>query len=178
MNSRVKRLSDELDVLWKLKRDNDSKIDAFLEDPRIREFLNLYQSNEEIRKAIEVKTKQYVVSKMETCDHAFVVTEVVPFENGKTSKVYRCVKCGLTNEYEVKDMSDLVDYPKSVMEEIYKDTFLNSVLIYDEVIDIPFEEIAKIYEVVTSEHPYIGLYELRERIKKEVALIKGMLLKK
>lgn len=178
MSSGVKRLSEELDVLWKLKRNNDSRIDAFLEDPRIREFLNLYQSNEEIRKAIEIKTQQYIVEKMSECNHAYVITEVVPFENGKSSKVYKCVKCGLTNEYDVKGMSDVVDSPKCIMGDIYKDTFLNSILIYDEIIDIPFEEIAKIYEIVTTEYPNISLIELREKIQREVSVIRGMLLKK
>ena len=53
------------------------------------------------------------------------------------------------------------------MGDIFEQTFHKSVLIYDGLSDVPFEEIAKIYEIVSSEYPDISLIELREKIKKE-----------
>lgn len=178
MENEVKRLEEELKMLLDVKRNNDKILDDFLDDPRIREFFDLYNCNEGIKTAIEQKIKRYNIVKMETCCHAYVITEVVSLENGKDAKVYTCVKCGLTNEFDVKGVSDFVDSPKSLMGQIYKDTFLNSILIYDNVIDIPIEEISKIYDVIISKYPYISLYELRKSILNEINVIRSMILKK
>lgn len=177
MESVVKRLKDELDTLLNIKRENDRQIEEYLKDERIRQFLSLYNGNEELRNLINAKNLEYMVANMKTCNHAFVVTEVVPQKNGTESRVFKCVKCGLTNEHEVKDRSLLVSYPESIMGMIFKDTFLNSILIYDDVLDIPFEEISKIYDIIIEENPYIGIYELRRKVLNEVCVIRRMLKK-
>lgn len=176
MDKVVEKLSEEVDMLWSLKRENDTKMEILLEDPKVREFLNLYKNNEEVSKLIDKKQRELLHHKFETCNHAYVMTDVSMI-NGYTP-IYKCVKCGLTNESAVRSNQSLLSYPYSLMGDIFEQTFHKSVLIYDGLCDVPFEEIAKIYEIVTNEYPNISLLELRERIKREVSLIRGLLLKK
>lgn len=177
MNSRIKRLEEQISTLSTLKAENDKKIEEFLEDEKVRQFLNLYQDTQMIKKTLEEKQKQYVQCKMESCEHVYVATEVVNQEDGTKSKVYHCLRCGLTNEYAVKDMSDLVAYPFSEMEDLYAETYINAYILESEVIEIPFLEYAKIFEVAEKENPDLSLPELKEIIQREVMALKPLLLK-
>ncbi len=176
MNSIDKKLNNEIEMLWKLKRKNDGEIEILLQDPKVREFLNLYKNNEEVSKLIDKKQRELLHHRFETCNHAYVMTDV-SMANGYTP-IYKCVKCGLTNESLVRGNQVSLSYPYSLMGDIFEQTFHKSVLIYDGLNDVPFEEIAKIYEIVTTEYPNISLIELRENIKREVSVIREMLIKK
>lgn len=175
MDSIIKKYNEEIDMLWELKRENNAEMEILLEDPKVREFLNLYKNNEELSTLIDKKSRELLHHKFETCNHAYVMTDVSMI-NGYTP-IYKCVKCGLTNESVVRGNQLSLSYPYSLMGDIFEQTFHKSVLIYDGLSDVPFEEIAKIYEIVSSEYPDISLIELREKIKKEVAVIKSLLKK-
>lgn len=166
-------LNERIRLLRNIKYDNLKRMDELLLDENVREFLQLYKNNEEINKSIDSKERELIHLRFVTCQHAYVITDI-SMNNGQVP-IYKCVKCGLTNESVVKDNSLSLKYPFSLMGNIFKDSFRNSYLIYDDVIDIPFEEIAKIYEIITNEYPNINLLELREKIKYETSIIKKLL---
>lgn len=175
MNNVEKILNDEIEMLWKIKRENDDKMEDLLKDPKVSEFLNLYKNNEELSKIIDKKRRELLHHRFETCNHAYVMTDI-SLVNGN-SPIYKCVKCGLTNESAVKGNPVSLSYPYSLMGDIFEHTFYKSVLIYDGLCDVPFEEVAKIYEIVINEYPNIGLTELRNHIRREVSVIRNMLKK-
>lgn len=176
MNCEIERLKSEIDTLVSLMKSNNDRMEELLEDEKVKEFVDLFNSNMSVSELLEKKNKEFIVERMRFCDHALVISDTLGENDEK--KVYTCVKCGVTNKYELLDMEELVYYPKTIMGQIFKDTFLNSVLIYDNVIDIPIEEVRKIYNLIIEEKPYISLYELRDRVQKEVSVIRRLLLKK
>lgn len=176
MNGEVERLKSELDTLVNLKKSNTERMEELLKDEKVREFFDLYKSTMSVSELLEKKNKEFIVDRMRFCDHALVISDTLGENDEK--KVYTCVKCGVTNMYELLDMEELVYYPKTIMGQIFRDTFLNSVLIYDNVIDVPIEEVSKIYNLIIEDNPDISLYELRNRVQREVSVIRRMLLKK
>lgn len=176
MNSEVERLKSELDTLASLKKSNTERMEELLKDEKVRKFFDLYKSTMSVSELLEKKNKEFIVERMRFCDHALVISDTLGENDEK--KVYTCIKCGVTNKYELLDMEELVYYPKTVMGQIFRDTFLNSVLIYDNVIDVPIEEVSKIYNLIIEDNPDISLYELRNRVQREVSVIRRMLLKK
>ncbi len=168
-------LNSKISVLRDMKLDVLNKMNELLLDEKVREFLSLYEENEKLGKLIDKNERELLHHKFETCNHAYVMTDI-SFINGQTP-IYKCVKCGLTNESSVRGNEMSLVYPFSLMGSIFEDTFHKSSLIYDGLGDVDFEEIAKIYEIVTSEYPDISLNELRDKIKNEVSILKKMLSK-
>ena len=166
-------LNNKISTLVNMRKQNHKKICELLLDENVREFYELLKSNEELSKSIDSKERELLHHKFETCNHAYVMTDI-SMVNGE-NHIYKCVKCGLTNENLVRGDERVLSYPYSLMGTIFCETFHKSILIYDGLNDIPFEEIAKIYEVIVSEYPDISLLELRDKIKKEASLIKQMI---
>ena len=116
MNNVEKILNDDIEMLWKIKRENDDKMEALLKDPKVSEFLNLHKNNEELRKIIDKKRRELLHHRFETCNHAYVMTDI-SLVNGN-SPIYKCVKCGLTNESAVKGNPVSLSYSYSLMGDI------------------------------------------------------------
>lgn len=163
MTDDIKKLTKEILVLRKLESDNKNKIEQLLKIPEVREFYGIITDNEKIKNTLKKKEKEYTLKSMYECEHAFVITEIVRnTECGSIRRipVYHCIKCGLTNEYDVKEVNNLVDEIKSQMALIFADTSLNGVLLSNEVIDLI--EAIDIYKGIIVANQNINNSELKK----------------
>ena len=163
MNGEIKKLNEEILVLRKLNLDNENKIAELLMIPEVREFYNIITDNEKVKNTLKTKEKEYTLKSMQMCKHAFIITEIVKdSERGciRKTPIYHCVKCGLTNEYDVKEINDLVDDIKSQMAFIFGDTSMNGILLSNEVIDLI--EAIDIYKGIIVANQNINNSELKK----------------
>ena len=163
MSNEIKKLNKEITILRKINLDYEKQMVELLMIPEVREFYNIITDNEKIKNTLKTKEKEYTLKSMQECEHAFVITEIVKeSECGciRRTPVYHCVKCGLTNEYDVKEINDLVDEIKSQMAFIFGDTSMNGVLLSNEVISLI--EAIDVYKGIVAINQNITNSELKK----------------
>ena len=112
---------------------------------------------------MSVKEQRLARLEMSECQHAFVITGTEKdWENGRTIKtpIYHCVKCGLTNYYDVTNTNDLVDGIKSQMGFIFADTFRNGILLSNQIISL--EDSKDVYNSIINNSPNTTNAELQK----------------
>lgn len=139
MDEQIKIFRDECIILRNLTAENDKVINELLKNPIVNEFFELYLDNIKLKEKLSSKEKMLAHLEMSECQHAFVMTGLEKdSELGIIMKtpIYHCVKCGLTNYYDVTNTNDLVDGIKSQMGFIFADTFRNGILLSNEIISL------------------------------------------
>lgn len=162
MKKRLEELNEQIKVLRKVNLDNEEKLLKLLQIPEVREFYGIFTDNEKIKSTLKNLNEQYTLENMEHCHHAFVITEMEKtWESGRMVKtpIYCCVKCELTNKYDVCDMNDLVDNIKSQMAYIFADTAKNGVVLSKEIISL--QDAIEIYKHIITANPNITDEELK-----------------
>ena len=162
MKKRLEELNEQIKVLRKVNLDNEEKLLKLLQIPEDREFYGIFIDNEKIKSTLKNFNEQYILENMEHCHHAFVITEMEKiWESGRTVKtpIYCCVKCELTNKYDVCDMNDLVDNIKSQMAYIFADTAKNGIVLSKEIISL--QDAIEIYKHIITTNPNITDEELK-----------------
>lgn len=124
------------------------KLKELIKDERVKEYIHIIT----VMKAVNLM----LVEEMTKCNHIFVKTK----ENSDTS-IYHCLKCGLTNNYELKNTS--LDELQKSMKEIYEKTFLNGTIIYDEECNLHTAK--KLYDMIVSCNENIAIDVLIEKFK-------------
>jgi transcription elongation factor Elf1 len=155
MNETIKNYREECIILRSQTEENDKRIRELLKNPMVSEFFKLYFDNIKIKEKLSAKEQKITYLEMCECQHAFIITGVEKdFENGRVNKtpIYHCVKCGLTNYYDVTNTNDLVDGTKSQMGFIFADTFRNGILLSNEV--IPLAEAIDVYNKLIGNKSY------------------------
>lgn len=127
--------------------ENDKKIQELLKDENVRKFINLLDENNRLTKGL--------IQGMEECSHTFVMTEVC--EEGNV--VYHCLKCGLTNEYDVKKQDKILTQYEIEMSDIFKKTFAKGVIVG---IADKLSVAREVYDFIKRENSSISHAELQE----------------
>lgn len=139
MDETIKSYRDECTILRSTTEENDKRIRELLTNQIVSEFFRLYSDNIKLKDKLSAKEQRLAHLEMSECQHAFVITGTEKdWENGRTIRtpIYHCVKCGLTNYYDVTNTNDLVDGIKSQMGFIFADTFRNGILLSNEIISL------------------------------------------
>lgn len=139
MDETIKRYRDECTILRSTVEENDKRISELLTNPIVSEFFRLHSDNIKLKNKLSAKEQRLAHLEMSECQHAFVITGTEKdWESGRTigTPIYHCVKCGLTNYYDVTNTNDLVDGIKSQMGFIFADTFRNGILLSNETISL------------------------------------------
>ena len=100
---------------------NKEKLQELLKDENVRKFINILEENRRLNLGIK--------QDMEECSHIFVMTDVCKEGN----VVYHCLKCGLTNEYDVKMDSKVLTELEIQITDIFKRTFVKGIILGDGV---------------------------------------------
>ena len=125
-------------------------------------FLNYILYNTKLKEKLSEKEQRLAHLEMSECQHAFVLTgREIDRENGRIIRtpIYHCVKCGLTNYYDVTNTNDLVDGIKSQMGFIFTDTFKNGILLSNEI--VPLTEAIDVYNAIIKNNPNTTNAELQ-----------------
>ena len=144
--------------------ENDKRLSELLQDEKVREYLSVMKDSEILRSFLQINEANLRYSEIEKCKHIYVVTDEVENDSycDGVAKVYHCLKCGLTNEYEVKNIEvNLLDTVQLGMFRLFKESAFESYVIGDEIYSL---ELAKtIYQVIINENPNITNAELELR---------------
>lgn len=163
MDETIKSYRDECIRLRKQTEENDKRIRELLTNPVVKEFFELYSNNTKLKEKLSEKEQRLAHLEMSECQHAFVITgKEIDRENGRVIRtpIYHCVKCGLTNYYDVTNTNDLVDGIKSQMRFIFGDTFKNGILLSNEIISLV--EAINVYKAINKNFPNITNAELQK----------------
>lgn len=163
MDETIKSYRDECIRLRKQTEENDKRIRELLTNPVVREFFELYSNNTKLKEKLSEKEQRLAHLEMSECQHAFVITgKEIDRENGRVIRtpIYHCVKCGLTNYYDVTNTNDLVDGIKSQMGFIFADTFRNGILLSNEIISLA--EAIDVYNAIINKTPNTTNAELQK----------------
>lgn len=162
MDEIIKSYRDECIILRNTTEENEKRIKELLTNPIVSEFFRLYSENKELKEKLATKEQRIAHLEMSECQHAFVITGTEKdWESGRIIRthVYHCVKCGLTNYYDVTNTNDLVDGIKSQMGFIFEDTFKNGVLLSNAIISL--EDAKDVYNAIINNMPNITNAELQ-----------------
>lgn len=163
MNKTIKGYKDECSNLRIKTEENDKRIRELLTNPIVSEFFKLYSENIKLKEKLSAKEQRLAHLEMSECQHAFVITGTEKdWESGRTIKtpIYHCVKCGLTNYYDVTNTNDLVDGIKSQMGFIFADTFRNGILLSNQIISL--EDAKDVYNAIINNSPNTTNAELQK----------------
>lgn len=162
MEEIIKNYRDECITLRNKTDENDKRIRELLTNPIVSEFFRLYSDNIKLKEKLSEKEQRLAYFEMSECQHAFVITGTEKeWESGRTIRthIYHCVKCGLTNYYDVTNTNDLVDEIKSQMGYIFADTFKNGILLSNGVVSL--SEAIDVYSAIINNDPNITSIELQ-----------------
>ena len=161
MDETIKTYRDECAALRSTIEENDKKIKELLTNPIVCKFFRLYSDNIKLKEKLNVTEKRLSYLEMSECQHAFVITEFV--EQKKYGEpIYHCVKCGLTNYYDIKGTPEQVDIIKLQMGDIFIDTFINGTLLTNELISL--EDAKDVYNTIIKNNPNITNTELQKTL--------------
>ena len=143
--------SNYIDFLLNRREENNRRLEELLQDEKVKESASILKDNESIRILLR--------HEMENCDHVFVQTERVTSEEHPSGvRVFRCLKCGLTNEYGAKNISSDLS---SDMAELYRSSFLRSLVIRDKIYQLG--RARKLYQLIISSNPNISHKDIIEK---------------
>lgn len=128
--------------------DNNAKIQELLKDENVRKFINLLDENKRLSLAIR--------EGMEECSHVFVMTDVC--EEGNV--VYHCLKCGLTNEYDLKKHGKILTEYEMQVSNIFKRTFVKGIILGDGVCKLNIAR--EVYDFIKRENLSISHADLEK----------------
>ena len=143
--------SNYIDFLLNKKEETNRRLEELLQDEKVKEYASILKDSERIRILLR--------HEMENGDHVFVQTERVTSEEHPSGvRVFRCLKCGLTNEYVAKNISSDLS---SDMAELYRSSFLRSLVISDKIYQLG--RARKLYQLIISSNPNISRDEMIEK---------------
>lgn len=133
-------------------RDNYKRVAELLKDEKVCEFFKLINENKQ--NSLMVKWT------MENCSHVFVKTKVVEDGNHIGGiAICHCLKCGMTNEYSVKNRNNELTEIEREITDIYSRTYLNGCIISEEICKL--ETARTVYEWIKRENLSISDAELQ-----------------
>lgn len=160
----LEKIKNDKQYITKRLESNDKRLKVLLQDEKVKEYISIIKDNEILNSFLQTNEANLRYSEMENCSHIYVITDAVPDENYSNglAYVYHCLKCGLTNEYEVKKVAlDSLDTIQLGMFRLFKESGFNSYVIGDKIVSL---EIAKmIYQIILNENPNITNKELESR---------------
>ena len=175
MDKIIKSYRDECATLRITTEENDKRIRELLTNQIVSEFFRLYSENMELKEELTTKEQRLAHLEMSECQHAFVITGTEKdWESSRIIRtpIYHCVKCGLTNYYDVTNTNDLVDGIKSQMGFIFADTFRNGVLLSNAIISL--EDAKDIYNEIINNMPNTTNAELQKTFPIVLARMKKL----
>ena len=119
MNEKLERTKKECDSLELLIKKSDELLEELLQDEKVKRYLEVSKDNAELKNKLSNLLLELACAEIRECNHVFVKTDVVYDRSDRDRvtrrNVYHCLKCGLTNEYEVKEI------PKSRLNKLQKE---------------------------------------------------------
>ena len=161
----IERTKKERDSLEHAIRENDELLEELLQDEKVRKYLEVSKDNDELKTKLSNMLLELACKEIMECKHVFVKTEVVCDRSDRDrvirKGVYHCLKCGLTNEYEVKEVpKSRLNNLQREMWELYYGNACNGIFVTDQVYSLDRARI--VYEGIMSMNPNITSVELKE----------------
>lgn len=160
----LKEIKEKKETLEKQIKDNDAVIQELLENEKVKKYISISEDNEKLKDSLKKLLLELACREIMECNHIFVKTEVVSDRSDRDrvtrTNVYHCLKCGLTNEYQVKEVpiSKLDDLQKE-MFELYYGNACNGIFIRDEIYSL--DKASAIYDLIMRINPSISLDEFK-----------------
>ena len=149
------------------KNRTEREIEKLEQIPEVQQYIQyrkLYDSILSMEQEMKIR-------EMRDCQHAFVKTEVVSdrdYDRVEKVPVYHCVRCGLTNEYDVKGISDLKGYIGLKMPEIFASTVQNGILLSQEKCSLDMGR--ELYFRIITENPDISFQDLKSKFESQLSI--------
>lgn len=159
----IERTKKECDSLEFAIKKNDELIEELLQDENVRKYLKVSKDNDELKNELSNLLLRLSCTEIMKCNHVFIKTDVVYDRSDRDrvirEGVYHCLKCGLTNEYEVKGVpKSKLNKLQRKMWELYNASY--GISITDQVYSLDRAKI--VYEGIMSMNPNITPVELKE----------------
>lgn len=165
MNEKLESMREECDSLELLIKKNDELLAELLQDEKVRKYLEVSKDNAELKSKLSNLLLELACAEIRECNHVFVKTDVVYDRSDRDRvirrNVYHCLKCGLTNEYEVKEIpKSRLNKLQKEMWELYYGNACNGIFVTDQVYSLDRARI--VYDGMMSIRPNITPVELKE----------------
>ena len=165
MNEKLERTKIECDSLELLIKKSDELLEELLQDEKVKRYLEVSKDNAELKNKLSNLLLELACAEIRECNHVFVKTDVVYDRSDRDrvirNNVYHCLKCGLTNEYEVKEIpKSRLNKLQKEMWELYYGNACNGIFVTDQVYSLDRAKI--VYEGIMSINPDITPFELKE----------------
>lgn len=165
MNEKLESMREECDSLELLIKKSDELLEELLQDEKVRKYLEVSKDNAELKNKLSNLLLELACAEIRECNHVFVKTDVVYDRSDRDrvirKNVYHCLKCGLTNEYEVKEIpKSRLNKLQKEMWELYYGNACNGIFVTDQVYSLDRARI--VYEGIMSINPDITPFELKE----------------
>lgn len=165
MNEKLERTKKECDSLELLIKKSDELLEELLQDEKVKRYLEVSKDNDELKNKLSNLLLELACAEIRECNHVFVKTDVVYDRSDRDrvirKNVYHCLKCGLTNEYEVKEIpKSRLNKLQKEMWELYYGNACNGIFVTDQVYSLDRARI--VYEGIMSINPDITPFELKE----------------
>ena len=160
----LKEIKEKCSELETQIKNNDAAIQELLEDEKVKSYISASEDNKKLKDLLKKLLLELACNEIIECKHIFVKTEVVydtsDRDGVKGINVYHCLKCGLTNEYKVKEVpiSKLDDLQKE-MFELYYGNACNGIFIRDEIYSL--DKASVVYDLIMRINPNISLDEFK-----------------
>jgi len=164
-------MSKELEYLREDYKQTKSNIEAnnrileqLLKEPLVRIYRDTYIENEKKKKELSTLEVSLAYQEMMECEHNFVRTEIIQerdYDRIIREPIYHCLKCGLTNEYIIKEVNPiLLSKSENNMSYIFKKTSKNGIILHERSA-CPLEVAKEIYEEITKNNKDMDNEELK-----------------
>lgn len=155
MSKELEYLREDYQNAKNIVEANNKILEGLLQEPLVRLYRETYIQNEEEKTKLETLGTSLAIQEMMECEHIFVRTE-------KTSEsIYHCLKCGLTNEYEVKRVNPItLSTTEHNMSYIFYKTRKNGIVLNERCI-YPLEFAKEIYEQIQNNIKTLSNEELK-----------------
>lgn len=136
-----------------------------MQDEKVKRYLEVSKDNAELKNKLSNLLLELARAEIRECKHVFVKTDVVYDRSDRDRvirrNVYHCLKCGLTNEYELKEVpKSRLNKLQREMYELCSEQICNGILVVDQVYSLDRARI--VYDGIMSINPDITPFELKE----------------
>lgn len=128
------------------------------EEDKVKEYVNILRNLKKNKQVLQNLMIQLNCEKIMSCTHVFVKTEVV--NAGEENKeVYHCLKCGLTNEYQAKEVpNSRLSEMQKMMGTLYYGCAAHGDVLSDNIYS--FEKAYAVYRNIIANNPRINMQTL------------------
>lgn len=137
---------------------NEEILKDLKEEDKVKEYVSVLRDLKKNKQVLQNLMIQLNCKKIMNCTHLFVKTEVVNF-NEENTEVYHCLKCGLTNEYQVKEVpNSRLSEMQKMMGTLYYGCSAHGDVLSDNIYS--FEKAYAVYRNIIANNPRINMQTL------------------